>query len=91
MSWWGHLLVFVLALPISVWLWATFMGMFDNADKTKSLLRFMASLVAVLGLIVAVDRDAVISFGVALGIVIVLHIASFWALRKFLIGIDTDG
>jgi hypothetical protein len=90
MSVWLHLTVFIVALPVSVWLWATFMAIFDNSEKVVALIRFTASLAVILSVILVIGPTALYSVATALLTVILLHCVGFWLVRKYFVGIDTD-
>ena len=82
MSWVVGTLVFLIALPVSVWFLASILSVVDEPGKTRPLVRLVLGVCALLVLLILTNRDYLYLMAAAFVIVTLLHVASFYMLRR---------
>ncbi|NKB98376.1 MAG: hypothetical protein GKR90_07775 [Pseudomonadales bacterium] len=87
-STWWYVLVFILALPMSVWLLASILGILDRRPVTVPLIQILTTGVFVTLFLLATHRSFLIPISCAFVLVTLLHLVSGAVLRRSL-GIPT--
>lgn len=77
--------VFLLSLPVAIWILAAIYSLIDDTDIARSITRISLRSLAVLGLVYLAGSEARNAVAYAFATVIVLHLGYFWIIR-WLIG-----
>ncbi|MGD8415497.1 MAG: hypothetical protein PVH91_00425 [Pseudomonadales bacterium] len=76
------LLVFLIALPMSVYLLAGALSLLDGGNRSVALMRLALRLTLFVGLVVLIPTDTRVWAAAAFLTVLVLHVAAPLALRR---------
>ena len=80
-------LVFLVSLPLSVWLLSHILGLLDEDAQTRPLIRIALTAIAVLTFLLLTERGLWVPMAGAFALVTVLHVAYFYAFRSALLGV----
>ena len=88
MSWWLHLIIFLLSLPFAVWMLACICRLFDEpGNRSPALVQIVAVFCAAIAASLLVARELIWPMAAALGCVTVLHVGAYWLVRRFGLGV----
>ena len=79
--------VFVAALPLSVWLLSQMLALIDEPDRSHPLIRLAASAIVVLTFLILTDRALWLPMSLAFGLVVALHLGYYYAFRTLFMGV----
>jgi hypothetical protein len=83
-SGWWYALVFILALPLSVWLLANILGVLDRRPITAPIIQILTTGVIVTLFLLLTHRSFLIPISSAFAVVTLLHLGSGIVLRRSL-------
>jgi hypothetical protein len=78
------LLIYLLLLPLSVWLLGSIFNLLDHEDRAATLGRIVWRTLPLVGLALIIGSSAARPIAAALSTVLVLHVAWFFATRLIL-------
>lgn len=81
---WVSLLIFLIALPFSVWMLANTLSILDQHSKSKPIIRLLISAAGIALFLNLTHRDYWVPIAIAFCIVLALHAISGWLLRRSL-------
>mgnify|MGYP001828684362 FL=1 len=81
-----HILIFICALPFSVWMLANICSVIDEPARAPAALRLVASLCVVLGFLLLTSVTFWQPIAWALAFVVVAHLLAYYAIFKPALG-----
>ena len=76
-----YVLIFVLSLPVAIWILAAVYSLIDDTDIAQAITKISLRFLAVLALVYLAGGNSAGAIGYAFATVIVLHLAYFWIIR----------
>lgn len=84
-----EVMIYLISLPVSVYLLANLLALRDETEKAPSLVRLAASLCVVLITLLVIGRSYLYPMLYALATIAITYVATFYLIRGFALGVTS--